>query len=145
MCKLHFFQTPKGNIGVWGKTDLDRKLSTVAPGTMTRAAFASMKACPGKNDMYVYKVETDKANVIEVAGAEPDADFSDAGDDTGGYADNDASDYQAEDDLDADAPAPDELPPSARQPQRVNAPAPDAARQAKVNALLNKARAGKTA
>src|SRR4051812_19473125 len=68
-CKLHIFQTAKGNLGVWGKTDLDRKLANVTPGVMVRATCTGMQAIPGKNDMYKYKVETDDSNTIEVTGA----------------------------------------------------------------------------
>lgn len=65
---IHVFQTPKGNVGVWGKTDLDRKLSGVTPGTMTRVSFVGM--APTKNgEMYKYKAEIDADNVIEVVGA----------------------------------------------------------------------------
>lgn len=63
---LHFLQTPKGNVGVWGKTDLDRKLSSVLVGTMIRASFVGMTPTP-KGDMYKFKVEVDKDNTIEVA------------------------------------------------------------------------------
>ncbi len=62
---IHFFQTPKGNVGVWGKTDLDRKLLGVEPGTMVRATFAGMKPTPN-GDMYTYKVEQDTDERIEV-------------------------------------------------------------------------------
>lgn len=137
--KLHFFQTAKGNIGVWGKTDLDRKLVSVALGTMTRATFDKMKACPGKNDMYLYKVETDTENVIEVADL-PDNQESQS---DGGEPDSTEPEYEQEEetDVDADEPPVDELPPArAARPQQA-APTPDAARQAKVQALLSKTRA----
>lgn len=64
--KIHFFQTSKGNIGVWGKTDLDRKLSSVGAGTMVRATFSGMKPTPN-GEMYSYKVEHDPENAIEVS------------------------------------------------------------------------------
>lgn len=64
--KLHFFKTADGNLGVWGKTDMDRKLSSVNPGTMTRVSFARMQETP-KGDMYVYKVEVDSDNTIDVS------------------------------------------------------------------------------
>jgi hypothetical protein len=63
--KLHIFQTAEGNVGVWGKTDLDRKMASVQPGAMTRAVFAGM--APSKNgDMYKYKVAQDTDNRIDV-------------------------------------------------------------------------------
>lgn len=66
--KIHVFQTPKGNEGVWGKTDLDIKLAGVTPGTMTLVKFDRMQANKGKQPMYKYKVSVDKDNTIEVAG-----------------------------------------------------------------------------
>lgn len=84
---IHFLQTPKGNLGVWGKTDLDRKLGQVAPGTMIRASFVGMTPTP-KGDMYKFKVEIDKDNTIEAPEAQGDTTQLNAADDeedTGGY------------------------------------------------------------
>lgn len=64
---IHFLQTPKGNIGVWGKTDLDRKIGGVTPGAMIRVSFTGMQATPN-GDMYKYKVEVDQENTIDVEG-----------------------------------------------------------------------------
>lgn len=64
--KIHFFQTSKGNLGVWGKTDLDRKISSVEIGAMVRATFVGMKPTPN-GEMYTYKVEHDPDNAIEVS------------------------------------------------------------------------------
>src|SRR3954468_6708897 len=58
---IHFLQTAEGNLGVWGKTDLDRKLSAVTPGTMVRITQSGMVATPN-GDMYKYKVEIDESN-----------------------------------------------------------------------------------
>lgn len=63
---IHFLQTPDGNLGVWGKTDMDRKISTVTPGTMVRITFDKMVSVPGKNDMYKFKIEVDESERIEV-------------------------------------------------------------------------------
>ncbi len=94
---LHFFQTPKGNLGVWGKTDMDRKLGSVTPGTMVRISFNRMTPTP-RGDMYDYKVEVDTTNLIEVSeemntSASDDAGGSDEAYDDGDSAgdDNDAS------------------------------------------------------
>ena len=62
---LHFLQTSKGNLGVWGTTDLNRKMSQVAPGTMVRITSTGTKDTP-RGEMYTYKVESDKTNTIEV-------------------------------------------------------------------------------
>jgi len=74
---LHFLQTSKGNLGVWGTTDLNRKLGQVTPGTMVRVTSTGTKPTPN-GDMYTYKVEVDKGNTIEVAGNE--AQYEAAGD-----------------------------------------------------------------
>jgi len=62
---LHFLQTEAGNLGIWGKTDLDRKLTTVTPGAMVRITQTSMQPTPN-GDMYKFKVEVDLDNTIEV-------------------------------------------------------------------------------
>lgn len=62
---IHYFQTPKGNIAVWGKTDLDRKLSRVTPGVLVRAEFDKMQPTPN-GEMYKYKVAVDADNTIEI-------------------------------------------------------------------------------
>lgn len=97
--KIHFFQTPKGNVGVWGKTDSDRKLSGVTPGTMTRISFDKMQPTPN-GEMYKYKVEVDGDNTIEVAGlssASDDSGSSSTVDDDNGYS----SDADTSDDSDS--------------------------------------------
>lgn len=67
---IYAFQTSKGNIGVWGKTDLDRKMEGVLPGQMVRASFDKM--VPTTNgEMYKFKVEVDAENTIEVSTAAP--------------------------------------------------------------------------
>ncbi len=63
---IHVFQTPQGNIGVWGKTHLDGEMLKVAPGTMVKAYFEKM--VPTKNgDMYKFGVEVDKNNTLDVS------------------------------------------------------------------------------
>lgn len=62
---LHFLQTSKGNLGVWGKADLNRKLSAVEIGVMIRITYKGTKATPN-GEMYAYAVEQDKDNTIEV-------------------------------------------------------------------------------
>lgn len=63
---LYTIQTPNGNVGVWGRTDLDRKISGVEPGTMVRISAAGTLAVP-TGEMYKYKVEVDADNTIEVS------------------------------------------------------------------------------
>lgn len=68
--KLHVLLTAEGNVGVWGKTDLDRKLSSVNPGNMVRLTHDGM--VPTKNgEMYRYKVEVDEDNTVAVEAIAP--------------------------------------------------------------------------
>lgn len=63
---IHVLQTSKGNLGVWGKTDLDRKMQGVTPGTMVRITFTGTVETKN-NPMYKFKVEVDEDNTIEVS------------------------------------------------------------------------------
>lgn len=63
--KLHFLQTSKGNLGIWGTTDLNRKVGQVPAGTMVRITSTGTKPTPN-GDMYTYKVEQDDTNTIPV-------------------------------------------------------------------------------
>lgn len=96
---LHVLQTPKGNLGVWGKTDMDRKLQAVTPGTMIRITHTGMQATPN-GEMYKFKVEVDGENTIEVAApANSNYGSDDEGtESTSSYNDNDEEgpSYEAE-------------------------------------------------
>lgn len=113
---IYFFQTPKGNVGVWGKTDLDRKMLTAKTGTMMRITSTGTRPTPN-GDMYIYRVEVDSENTIEVLSEETN--FS-------------AASEEADDSFEA-----------ADEEESYSAPAPSvvdeaAARRAKVQALLSK-------
>jgi hypothetical protein len=119
---IYILQTPKGNLGVWGKTDMDRKMLQTVPGAMIRITHTGMVNTPS-GEMYKYSVEQDTENCIEVsANAEPsksaDEDDLDAalGEGTGEDEDNE----------------PNEAP--TRQPLAASS----AERKAKVQALLKK-------
>lgn len=133
---IHVFQTAKGNVGVWGKTDMDRKVITVPVGTMTRVAYDRMR--PTQNgEMYVYKVAVDETNTIDTGTSiQQEASNSEEESLTEGF---DSS--VDETDINAEEEALDEAPPSRSLPPKVAAKAPDAARQAKVAALLNRSKA----
>ena len=90
---IHVFQTPTGNVGVWGKTDLDRKILTVTPGTMTLATFDKMVPTPN-GEMYKFKVLTDEDNTIEVSGAVGASlgDTEEYGNDTDSYSSGETED-----------------------------------------------------
>lgn len=129
VAKIHVFKTPKGNVGVWGKTDIDIKLGGVKPGTMTLVKFDKMQATK-TGEMYKYKVSVDKSNTIEVAGSES---FSSEEDTpySGGNQTPEEEETVEEDDEDEDA----------LQAQALA----QAERQAKVAALLRNNGKGKAA
>lgn len=117
---IHFLQTPEGNLGIWGKTDLDRKITTVPTGTMVRVSFDKMVPTPN-GDMYKFRVEQDSSNTIEVA------DFSDAT--TGGAGDDTDSSGTVDEDTTAE---------EEEVQEDAGAALAAATRRAKVEALLNK-------
>lgn len=121
MDSIYFFQTPKGNLGVWGKTDLDKKMAQVTPGVMTRIKFVGEVPSNKGNPMLKYSVATDEENTIPVTFAAPPSAAS--------YDDDTISDDYA-----AAAPSPDEE--DAAQAAALAA----LERKAKVSALLNKNR-----
>lgn len=82
--KIHFLQTANGNLGLWGTTDLNRKLANVAIGTMVRVTSTGTKPTPN-GDMYMYRVELDSDNTIEVAAEQTTTAYSDADEDVDGY------------------------------------------------------------
>lgn len=124
---IYEFQTKSGIQAVWGKTDMDRKLRNVMPGTMVRVTWTGMKPTPA-GDMYIYKVEQDTSNVIEVNEPEPAEEAAEEPDYSSSAEVEDAP-------IGQDEAAPDEV-----TPARATAPAMavkvDAARVAKVKALL---------
>lgn len=68
---LHVLATKTGNVGVWGKTNLDQKMLVVKPGQLIRISFVGMVETRN-NPMYKYKVEVDEHNTIDVASAAPE-------------------------------------------------------------------------
>ena len=96
--KLHFLQTPDGNLGIWGTTDLNRKLTQVNPGTMVRITSTGTKPTPN-GDMYTYRVEEDKGNTIQVTVEASDSTYAE--DDTDTETEETDNDYQQESALSA--------------------------------------------
>lgn len=88
--KIHVFQTPKGNLGVWGKTDLDRKMESVVLGAMTRITYTGMQETKN-NPMYKYKVEVDDTNTIEVSSLSAGSENTEL--DNGGYSEAETEEY----------------------------------------------------
>lgn len=130
---IYVFQTPDGNVGVWGKTDLDRKMAAVEPGFLVRVTQSGM--APTKNgDMYKYKVEVDTENSIDVsnvAGASSVAAATGATDIDEGDGDDDTDDLP---------PPADEIPYTPPVAPKTAAKAPSESSQASIQALLNKSR-----
>ncbi len=148
--KLHVFSqgtvggTPvKGSLGVFGKTDLDSKMAVVEVGARTRLTNTGSVPTNKGNDMLKYRVQVDRSDAIDVssiAGTETN---------TGGVAGEEETQYAdggvEETDLDSEETQVDELPPVRATRPATPAQAPSAARQAQVQALLNKGRATRTA
>lgn len=63
---IYYLQTPEGNLGIWGKTNLDRKMVSVQPGVMIRITQSGMKETE-YGPMFLFKVEQDLENTIEVS------------------------------------------------------------------------------
>lgn len=134
---LHVFQTSKGAVGVWGKTDLDRKLASAQLGAMTRVTYTGMKETKN-NPMYVYKVEVDSENTIDVSSAATgDSADEDSAENLFGNETSEATYEDAEEtDPGEEEALPDEVPPARATAPRLPAQAPSAERQARVKALL---------
>ncbi len=134
---LHVFQTEKGNQGVWGKTDLDKKILGVTAGSLVRVTFTGMQETKN-NPMYKYRVEVDADDAIDVGAVEASelVDNADTGQtryESGSYEDEGADDEQ---EADAEEEILDETPPARAAAPRRPATAPSADRAAKVQALL---------
>lgn len=106
-CFLYILQTEKGNLGIWGKTDLDRKMNSATIGASTRITQSGMS--PTKNgDMYKFTVEVDLDNTIEVSAVPADNGYQSAtnDDDNGDMSYLQETDLDGEDDVDVAPPAP---------------------------------------
>lgn len=115
---LHILQTDKGNLGIWGKTNMDQKLAAVTPGVRVRITFVGTQPSKKGSPMYLYKVLVDADDSIEVASQASTLETEE-------YDDNPNAEFDREEEVEAPRAA-----------------APDAgARQAKVKELLGKARA----
>jgi hypothetical protein len=92
---IYTFQTAKGNVGVWGKTDMDRKMQSVTPGHMVRVSFDKMVPTPN-GEMYKYKVQFDESNTIEVVGGSETLETAPAEDTTEAYVADASQDDEAQ-------------------------------------------------
>lgn len=130
---LHVLQTANGNLGVWGKTDMDRKLLSVPAGTMVRITHTGMQPTPN-GDMYKYRVEQDDSNQLDVSGLSSEAPQEAAEEETSEPVAGFSDEPQEEDSEEQES-----------SPARYSAPvaqakAPSAAQQERARAILNAAR-----
>ena len=121
---IYIFKTAAGNLGVWGKANLDNKMRSAAIGQMTLITQTGMQPTPN-GDMYVYTVQQDATNTIEVSGV-PELNQDDQIDAKYGGSGGRGSEYADEDETEDDE---DELQAAALA---------KAERAAKVQALLKK-------
>lgn len=132
--KIHILQTSKGNLGIWGKTDLDRKMLAVPAGSMVRITQSGMVAIPGGNDMYKFKVEVDTDNSIDVDLPSEES-AGNEGEEAQEYTSSEAEEYQ-EADPEAEEEVYDEAPAARATPPRAPAAVPSSASQQRVKDLL---------
>jgi len=132
---LHIFQTEEGNVGVWGKTDLDRKMTALTSnlGALVRVTQKGSKPTKNGNDMYMFRVEVDNDDRIEVTAPTEASSVEEETYEEETYAEEE---YFDEENPNAEFDA-------IQAPKRPVVPAravaaPDAARQAKVKQLLSK-------
>lgn len=125
---VYTFRTDEGNIGLWGgHTDLDRQMSLPTLGCMTRVSYNGKKSIPGGKTRHDYLVEWDVSQTIELGTKSPSSLESEE------VSDTDYDDEEVNAEFDA---------PTTRRPTApvTAATVPDAARQAKVKALLAKSK-----
>lgn len=146
-----------GKVGIWGKTDLDRKAGQWKVGLMTKAYFDKMQdpnqVKGSRKPMYLYKSFQDPENVnlalVEAAGEAGQDVYEEEGKATapaGTPAEEEVTEeevYEEEGSIEEEAPAADEpAPKPAQKPAKPAAPAAD--RQAAMQKLMAKP-AAKTA
>jgi len=132
-CSLHVLQTQKGNVGVWGKRNLDQKIKAVTAGQMIRISFVGMVETKF-NPMYKYSVEIDSDNTIEVNAETKKPQYGD---------EENTEEYAAaeETDLDDDDAALDEVKAARPTQPAAKAQTPSPERQRAVQELLRGKRA----
>lgn len=130
--KIHVFQTKEGNVGVWGKTNLNSMLTSEHAGQMVLVSFTGMsKPKKGRRPAYLFELQYDPKNTIDVTGVQASAQDGEEDESFSTYsAENEADNFESDSVVDEPAPV------RAKAPARPAA-APSAARQAQVQALLN--------
>jgi hypothetical protein len=61
---LYRFQTPEGEVGMYGSTDLDKQLTTIPPGSMVWIEYKGKKPTKSGRKMDSYLVEFDDDNRV---------------------------------------------------------------------------------
>lgn len=101
---LHHLQTPNGIVGVWGKTDLDKKMRLIAPGVYVWLENTGNTMPTANGDMQLFNVDHDPNDAIEVNSLPPNESNSNPNGGAYGESDDasvdnyDASQFQDEDD-----------------------------------------------
>lgn len=137
--KLHIFQTAQGNVGVWGKTNSNRQLTSDLVGNMVKLVFTGMgKASKGRKPPYNYEVYEDKSDTIEVAPAAASTfgDNQESNDDTSADEVDYSQDESEDSDVTTEEEALDVAPPARPTMPRRVASTPSAASIASVKARL---------
>lgn len=138
---LHIFETDAGNVGVWGKTDLDQKMARAKIGLKTLVQFDKMVPT-NKNPMFKYIVKQDPKDVnpaLQAAAPESAEPETDGSYESGGSneAAGEEEAYEEEGAIDEEEEALDEpAAAAAKPPKAAQAPSPD--RQARLQGLLGK-------
>lgn len=123
---IYTFETEKGDVDVWGKTDLNRKMSTAKLNLMTKATWTGETLPTPNGDMQLYKVQQDPSNVAAERSASLDT-----------ASEPDYGDLTEETDVDADTEAyVSEAPVPRASAPKTPARTPSAEQQAKVRAML---------
>lgn len=131
--KFYLFQTKDGEVGVYGKAGIDSVLRGARLGAMTKLVSTGETLDTGKGfPMKVFKAFQDKTNFIDIGPTNAPAEAA-AQDSYTGIDEEVAQD-------DSDDSLFDETPPARPVAARTPLATPDAARQAKVQALLAKSR-----
>lgn len=131
--KLHLFQTNEGVVGVWGKTRMNNLLTEDHRGQMVLLSFTGMiqPSKKGRRPSYGYQLKYDTGNVIDVSNVNvntaPPANDNDSDSDEQYISDSEESNEPL-----------DEVPPARPVAPARAAVAPSAAKQASIQALLNK-------
>ncbi len=134
----HIFLTKEGKVGVWGKTNLDKVIKNAVPGRMTLIEQSGTKKVP-MGSMLLYTVSQDDENVIDVSSYVPASQMPSES----SAAPAEEVNYEepaGEEALFDDEEPLDEAPVARPQAPRAPVAAPNAAQQARAQALLNRTR-----